>query len=149
MYVVENQRFDFSLLAGAACVMTVPLAKGLDIGNATRVRALVRVYEAVIPIGAMFEVEVFQAWPTADEPKELFELIQPGAARTPILKGELPEVGGSDTRPTVVLVDGATTPKPSAEYVGPAIDVFLKATPASVAADFTCGITVALELWDA
>ena len=129
----------------------VPLAKGVDLGNAKRVRILVREYSAVKPSGATLVVEGYQAWPTPVDPKEPYELVPPGAtaARAPVLKGLLPDVVGTAPLPAVFIADDAGGTPKVAEYVGPTLDLFLTATVGASTGTFTCGITVALELWDA
>ncbi len=147
VHIVENQQFDFSQVpvTGTARVL---LAKGVDLGDAAKVRALVRVYSSVIPSGNL-EVQVFQAWPTSVDPKELYELVAPGgASRAVILKGQLPVVSVTPYPAVYLTSDGTTGGAAVASNVGPTLDLFLVATVGATVG-LTCGITVALELWDA
>ena len=65
------------------------------------------------------------------------------------LKGLLPDVVGTAPLPAVFIADDAGGTPKVAEYVGPTLDLFLTATVGASTGTFTCGITVALELWDA
>lgn len=133
--VAKHQKFVFTDLAAGA-VVSVPVARGVDTSSLKGGKLVVRLEDGTFVNGASADVQLIACWPDEEIPLELME-----------------ESAG--TRSGTVTVDNNTRKssiKMSASPVdlGPAVDIYIKATQGgSAAATFVVAASFGILGWEA